>query len=73
MTPEEAVQHYDAMAFAYSVDGTVPERTLRYAVDSEKEQVNIFEDVPLSRVADFGLLYEVLAELGVTPAPGSAR
>src|SRR5262245_46203180 len=73
LSREEALEAYDAIAYAYSNDGTVPERTLRFAIDAEKEGVNVTEDVPFSRVADFGPLYEVLADMGVAPAPGSAR
>jgi NitT/TauT family transport system substrate-binding protein len=70
---EEAGLGYDAIVWSYSDDGTLPERTLRFAIDSEKEQVGVTEDVPFARVADFGPLYETLAEMGITPAPGSAR
>jgi NitT/TauT family transport system substrate-binding protein len=72
-TREEADEAYEGIAFAYSQDGTISERTLRYAIDAEKKQLGVTEDVPFARVADFGPLYEVLAELGITPAPESAR
>ena len=48
-------------------------RHLKAAIDAEKKQLNITEEVPFARVADFGPLYEVLAEMGITPAPDSAR
>lgn len=73
VSDEEAERVYDAIAYAYSNDGTVPERTLRFAIDAEKEPLGITEEVPFARVTDFGPLYEMLAEMGVTPAPGSAR
>jgi hypothetical protein len=73
LTREEAEQAYDSMVAAYGWDGTVPERTLRFAIDAEKEQVGVTEEVAFSRIVDFGPLYEVLAEMGITPAPGSAR
>jgi ABC-type nitrate/sulfonate/bicarbonate transport system substrate-binding protein len=73
LSREDAIQAYDAMAFAYGTDGTVPERTLRFAIDAEKEPLGITEDVTFSRVADFGPLYELLGEMGITPAPDSAR
>src|SRR4051794_142194 len=41
LSREEAQQAYEAIAYAYSEDGTVPERTLRFAIDAEKEQVNV--------------------------------
>ena len=70
---EEAAQAYDAAFAGYSDDGTLPERTLRFAVEAEKRQLQIAEPVAFSRVADFGPLYEVLAEMGVSAAPDSAR
>jgi ABC-type nitrate/sulfonate/bicarbonate transport system substrate-binding protein len=73
LSREEALVGYEAMAYAYGSDGTIPERTLRFAIDAEKEGVGVTEEVPFSRVADFGPLYELLAEMGITPAPGSAR
>ena len=73
ITREEAVEAYDASVYAYSEDGTVSERTLRYAIDAEKQQLKLTADVPTSSVADFTALHEVLGELGITPAAGSAR
>jgi ABC-type nitrate/sulfonate/bicarbonate transport system substrate-binding protein len=73
LTREEAGEAYDGIARAYSDDGTLSEQNMRFTLESEKQQLQIAEDVPLSRVADFGPLYEVLAEMGITPAPGSAR
>ncbi len=70
---EEAGQAYDGIVAAFSDDGTLSERSMRFVVDSEKKQLGIADDVPYSRVADFGPLYEVIAELGLTPAPDSAR
>jgi ABC-type nitrate/sulfonate/bicarbonate transport system substrate-binding protein len=73
VTREEAADAYDAAFAGYSDDGTLPERTLRFAIEAEKRQLQMAEPVAFARVADFGALYEVLAELGVTPAPDSAR
>jgi NitT/TauT family transport system substrate-binding protein len=70
---EEAGQAYDGIADAFIADGTVSERSLRFTIEAEKKQLQITEDVPFSRVTDFSLLYEVLAEQGITPTPGSAR
>jgi ABC-type nitrate/sulfonate/bicarbonate transport system substrate-binding protein len=70
---DEAAEAYDASVYAYSDDGTVSERTLRYAIDAEKQQLKLTADVPTSSIADFALLHEVLGELGITPTAGSAR
>jgi ABC-type nitrate/sulfonate/bicarbonate transport system substrate-binding protein len=73
VTREEAAQAYDGIAFAFSDDGTLSDRSMRYTLDAERKQHGLPEDVLLSRVADFGPLYEVLAELGISPAPDSAH
>ena len=70
---EEAEQAYDGIAAAFGDDGTLSERSLRFTIEAEKRQVGLAEEVPFARVADFGPLYEVLGELGITPAAGSAR
>ena len=73
VTPEEAAPVYDAMLFAYSADGTLSERALRFTIESEKRQLKYDGEVSPAAVADFGPLYQVLGELGVTPAADSAR
>jgi ABC-type nitrate/sulfonate/bicarbonate transport system substrate-binding protein len=73
LTREEAAQAYDGVASAYSDDGTLSERSLRFTIDAEKRQLGIAEEIPAARVVDFGPLYEVLGEMGIQPAPGSAR
>jgi len=69
----EAEQAYDAVVGAFSDDGTLSERSMRFTIEAEKRQLGLTDDVPTARVADFGPLYEVLAELGITPAADSAR
>jgi ABC-type nitrate/sulfonate/bicarbonate transport system substrate-binding protein len=73
ITREEAAEAYDASVYAYSDDGTVSERTLRYAIEAEKQQLKLTADVPTSSVANFTLLHDVLSDLGITPTAGSAR
>jgi ABC-type nitrate/sulfonate/bicarbonate transport system substrate-binding protein len=70
---ELAEQAYDGVVAAYSDDGTVSERAVRFTIDAEKKQLGIAEDVPSARVVDFAPLYAVLAEMGITPAPDAAR
>jgi ABC-type nitrate/sulfonate/bicarbonate transport system substrate-binding protein len=70
---EEAEQAYDGIAAAYSEDGTLSDRSMRFTIEAEKKQLKLTEDVPFSRVADFAPLYEVLREQGITPTPDSAR
>jgi NitT/TauT family transport system substrate-binding protein len=73
VSPEEAEVAYDGIADAYSDDGTISERSLRFTIESEKKQLKLTEDVPFARVADFGPLHEVLGTMGIGPAPDSAR
>jgi ABC-type nitrate/sulfonate/bicarbonate transport system substrate-binding protein len=70
---EQAEQAYDGVVAAYSDDGTVSERAVRFTIDAEKKQLGIADDVPSARVVDFAPLYAVLGEMGITPAPDSAR
>jgi hypothetical protein len=53
-------------------NGTVPERALHFAIDPEQQQVGVAEEGRFSRVADFGPLYENLAEMRITPATSRA-
>lgn len=73
LTREDALEAYDGIAFAYSDDGTLSERSMRFTIEAEKKQLNLTEEIPIARVADFGPLYDVLADMGITPAEGSAR
>lgn len=57
-------------AFSPAVNNALTGVPLRLV---EKGHLGITEDVPFARVADFGPLYEVLAEMGITPGEGSAR
>ena len=68
-----AEQAYDGVAWAYSDDGTISERSLRYTIDEDARVRGIAENVPASRVTDFDPLYTVLGEMGITPAADSAR
>lgn len=70
---ERAEQAHHGVLQACSDDGTVSERALRFTIEAEKKDLKLTADVPADRVADFGPLYEVLGELGLTPAAGRAR
>ncbi len=73
ITADEAEQAYDAMAPAYTPDGTASERSLRNAIAGEAKLVQRSAAVPLADVADFGPLYEALAELGIQPPADAAQ
>jgi ABC-type nitrate/sulfonate/bicarbonate transport system substrate-binding protein len=72
-TREDAAEAYDAALPGFGDDGTLSQQSLRYTLDAEKKQLEITDDVPAARVADFAPLYDVLRDLGITPAPTSAR
>jgi NitT/TauT family transport system substrate-binding protein len=72
-TSEEAAEAYDAALPGFGDDGTLSQQSLRYTLDAEKRQLEITDDVPAARVADFAPLYDVLRDLGITPSPTSAR
>jgi NitT/TauT family transport system substrate-binding protein len=73
LPPEEAAQAYEDAIVGYSDNGTLTEESLRFTIQTERRQLQLPDEVSVGRVADFGPLYEVLAELGVTPPAGSAR
>jgi ABC-type nitrate/sulfonate/bicarbonate transport system substrate-binding protein len=70
---DQAEQAYDGVAFAFSEDGTLSERSMRYTVESEKRALDMTDEVATARVADFRPLYAMLAEQGIAPAPDRAR
>jgi len=73
LSRETAEQIHTAITPDFIDDGTASERSMRFTVESEKKQLGLTDDVPFAQVADFGPLYEALAELGITPAPDSVR
>jgi NitT/TauT family transport system substrate-binding protein len=73
LSRETAEQIYAAVLPDFIDDDTISERSMRFTIDSEKKQLGLTDDVPFAQVADFGPLYEVLADLGITPAPDSVR
>jgi len=73
LSRETAEEVYDATLSDFVDDGTIDERSLRYTIESEKKQLGLTADVTTDQVTDFGPLYEVLGEMGITPAPDSAR
>ena len=70
---EDAAEAYDAALPGFGDDGTLSQQSLRYTIDAEKRQLQIADDVPAAAVADFAPLYDALRDLGITPAPTSAR
>jgi NitT/TauT family transport system substrate-binding protein len=73
LSREDAGPAYDAIVWAYSDDGTVSEAALRFTIESEKQVLQIANEVSPDRVADFGPLHEVLREQGISPGPDRAR
>jgi ABC-type nitrate/sulfonate/bicarbonate transport system substrate-binding protein len=73
LTPEEAPQAYEDALAGYSDDGTLTKESLRFTIQTERRQLQLPDDEPATRVADFGPLDEVLAELGIPPAAGRAH
>jgi ABC-type nitrate/sulfonate/bicarbonate transport system substrate-binding protein len=73
LSHDTAEQIYRAILPDYIDDGTVSERSMRFTIQSEKKQLGLTDEVPFAQIADFGPLYDVLAELRITPAADSAR
>jgi ABC-type nitrate/sulfonate/bicarbonate transport system substrate-binding protein len=73
LSRETAEQIYAAITPDFIDDDTISERSLRFTIESEKQQLGLTDDVSFNQVVDFGPLYEALAELGITPAADSVR
>ena len=73
LSREAAEQTYDATVTTFIDDGLPSERSMRFAIDADRKQLGITAEVPINRVADFGPLCEVLAEMRLTPESGCLR
>jgi ABC-type nitrate/sulfonate/bicarbonate transport system substrate-binding protein len=73
LSRDAAEDIYDATLSGFIEDALPSERSLRFAIESDKKQLEITGEVAFAQVADFGPLYEVLGEMGITPAPDAAK
>ena len=48
-----------------SQDGGIPEDRLKFLIEQAKRDVKMAREIPLSEIADFGVLREIQKELGV--------
>jgi ABC-type nitrate/sulfonate/bicarbonate transport system substrate-binding protein len=62
LEPAAAAASYDLYVRGLTPDGLVGEKTLQFDIERARESLKIKEEVPLSRVVDFGILNEVLKE-----------
>jgi len=53
---------------SFSPDGLVSEESLLLDVNRARQALKVKEEVPLSRVVDFGILRETLSEMKITPS-----
>ncbi len=60
--PPLAEELYLSMVPAFSADGSMGEKAIRETLEREKEQLQIKEEVPLTRVVDLRLLKQVQKE-----------
>ena len=62
-TQDVARESYDSILPSFGVDGSIPDKTLEFAIDSRRSTVKAEKVIPLSQVRDFSLLREVQKEL----------
>jgi NitT/TauT family transport system substrate-binding protein len=62
LEPAVAAASYELYVRGLSPDGLVGEKTLQFDIERARESLKIQDEVPLSRVVDFGILNEVLKE-----------
>jgi NitT/TauT family transport system substrate-binding protein len=63
--PEHAYASYDATVKVISNDGGIPEDGLKFLVEQAKRDAKIARDIPMSEIADFGILREIQKELAL--------
>ncbi|MGH7798848.1 MAG: ABC transporter substrate-binding protein [Candidatus Binatia bacterium] len=63
--PEHAYASYDATVKVISPDGSIPQDGLKLLIEQAKRDAKITREVPLSEIADFGILREIQKELGL--------
>lgn len=63
--PEHAFSSYDSTVKIISADGGIPTDGLNLLIEQAKKDAKVTRDVPLSDIADFGILREVQQELGL--------
>jgi NitT/TauT family transport system substrate-binding protein len=63
--PEHAYASYDSTVKVISPDGGIPDDGLKLLIDQARRDVKVTREVPLSEIADFGILREVQKELGL--------
>jgi len=62
-TQEVARDSYDSILPSFGLDGSIPDKTFEFAIDSRRSTVKAEKVIPLSQVRDFSLLREVQKEL----------
>jgi len=68
LEPSVAAASYDIYVRSFSPDGLVSEESLLLDVNRARQALKVKEEVPLSRVVDFGILRETLSEMKITPS-----
>lgn len=68
LEPSVAAASYDIYVRSFSPDGLVSEESLLLDVNRARQALKVKEEVPLSRVVDFGILRETLNEMKIAPS-----
>jgi len=68
LEPFVAAASYDIYVRSFSPDGLVSEESLLLDINRARQALKIKEEMPLSRVVDFGILRETLNEMKIAPS-----
>ena len=60
-----AAYTYDALSKAFSENGSVPDKGLRFVIEENEKLTKVDRDIPLNQVSDFSILREAQRELGI--------
>lgn len=68
-TPEVARESYDLILPSFSRDGSTPDKTYEFAIESRKAAAKLDKPIPLEQVRDLSLLGEVQKKLRLSANP----
>jgi ABC-type nitrate/sulfonate/bicarbonate transport system substrate-binding protein len=72
-TPEVARDSYDLILPSFSTDGSTPDKTYEFAIESRKVAAKLEKPIPLAQVRDLSLLREVQKELRLPENPAQLQ
>jgi hypothetical protein len=70
---EVARDSYDLILPSFSADGSTPDKTYEFAIESRRAAAKLDKPIPLAQVRDLSLLREVQKELRLPANPAQLQ